>query len=197
LGAGLPLPASFSLPAAPAAAAGGLLLLLKPCCSCGCSAVKERLAVQGDGDGRGALQGAKGCLLGLHSALLGDSALASDLTGDMTLLCSDIVPDTAAAAAFTGLLLVARPLAWKDACSAAQLLLPSVCKGWRQLLPSLSGNNKSALADGPAVSKCQAVGGDSSRLLVMHRLVWCTVSYDSKLLQLAPRTLYLPRIASS
>jgi hypothetical protein len=85
----------------------GLLLLLKPCCSCGCSAVKERLAVQGDGEGRGALHGSKGCLLGLHSALLGDSTLASDLLGDMTLLCSDMMP-----AAFAGLLLMARPLAW-------------------------------------------------------------------------------------
>jgi hypothetical protein len=43
------------------------------------------------------------------------------------------------------------------------LLLPSVCKGWRQLLLSLSGSNERALADGPAVSNCQAVGGDKSR----------------------------------
>jgi hypothetical protein len=89
-----------------------LLLLLKPCCSCGCSAARERLAVQGESDGRGALHGAKGCLLGLHSALMGERPPGIDLLGDMTLLCSDMMPDTAAAAAFTGLLLIAMPLAW-------------------------------------------------------------------------------------
>lgn len=158
LGAGLLL-GWFSFPAA--AAAAGLLLLNDCCC---CSAVSERLAVQGDGDSLGALQGAKGCLLGLHSALLGDSTLASDcLVGDRMLLCSDMVPEDAATAA-AGLLQVAG-LLLRPWCVQGELLLlaPSLCGCSEQVLPSRAGSKDSALADGVDVSSCQAVGGGRSR----------------------------------
>jgi hypothetical protein len=123
--------------------------------------------VHSEGDILGALQGAKGCLLGLHSALLGDSTLASDcFVGDITLLCSDIVPGTAGGAptaAVAGLLLVAGSL--PAVCSVVGLPFstPSLCWRTGQLLARRAGSKESALVDGVDVNRCQAVGGDSSR----------------------------------
>lgn len=118
--------------------------------------------MQGDGDSLGALQGAKGCLLGLHTALLGDSTLASAcFVGDIMLLCSDMALGTAAVA---GTLLVAglQPCA---GCSGVELplLTPALCWPSGQVLVSRAGSKDSTLADCVDVNRCQAVGGDSSR----------------------------------